>query len=52
LRRKRLGGFDMCHAYSPLFNPLAPSLGGQDKGEYLRDTLRLPAAFRCTVIAK
>ena len=30
-----------------LINPLAPNLGGIKMGE-LRDTLKLPAAFRCT----
>jgi len=30
-------------------NPLSPPVLGEDKGE-LRDTLRLPAAFCCTII--
>jgi len=33
------------------FNPLAPNLGGSKKGGDLRDTLKLPAASRCTVLA-
>jgi hypothetical protein len=31
------------------FNPLAPILGGMKKRDDLRDTLKLPAALRCTV---
>ena len=30
-------------------NPLGPPLMGDDKRRDLRDTLKLPAAFRCTV---
>jgi len=33
-----------------LINPLAPNLGGIKMGE-LRDTLKLPAAFCCTILA-